>query len=264
MQKNYTPNYKAFIKKKTDKITVATSDILSDFRDEINCFSTLPLGISPTFYILNYETKEYEFVSKEFQYYSKYKAEAMIEGGIEKLLSIYHKDDLELYSKQIFVKNLEVIQNTKPEERGLLIFTNTYRIYNNDKTISHLLQKVKFIPDPITGLPIYAFGCVNNLTNHNAFNRELYHQIEKIDELNYGKKTLILSDSYKVYEEDKKLTPQEKRIIELLIKGLTTKEIAQKLFISHHTVNIHRSNILTKTNSKNVVQLISNFMNSNI
>ncbi len=264
MRKNYPPNYKALVKKKSATITAAASDLLTDFRDEVNCFSNLPLGILPTFYILNYETKQYEFVSKEFQYYSKHKPEELIEGGMEKFLSIYQKDDFELYSEQIFSKNLEIILDTPQEERDQLLFANTYRIFNKDKTISHLLQKNRIIADPITGLPLYAYGSVSNLTNLMLFNREIYHRIEKTDGLDVTKKTILLSDSYKIYDEDKKLTSQENRIIELLIKGLTTKEIAQKLFISYHTVNIHRSNILTKTNSKNVVQLISNFMSSNI
>lgn len=264
MHKNYPPNYKAFAKKKSDKITTVASDLLTDFRDEVNCFSNFPLGILPTFYILNYQTKKYEFVSKEFQCYSKHRAEELIEGGMEKFLSIYQKDDFELYSEQIFSKNLEIILDIPQEERNQLLFTNTYRIFNKDKTISHLLQKNRIIADPITGLPLYAYGSVSNLTNLMLFNREIYHRVEKTDDLDATKKTILLSDSYKIYDEDKKLTSQENRIIELLIKGLSTKEIAQKLFISHHTVNIHRSNILKKTNSKNVVQLISNFMNSNI
>lgn len=264
MKKHYPIDYKTVIKENPIPIKSASNDLLSVFRDEADRLAALPLGILPTFYILNYQTKEYEFISKAFQCFSKYKAEEIIEGGIEKFLSIYQKDDFDLYSEQIFSKNLEVILNTIPEQRDQLLFTNTYRIFNKDHTISHILQKNRIIADPITGLPLYAYGCIHNLTHHTIFNRELFHQIEKIEDLESGNKSIIFSNTYKVYEEDKMLTPQENRIMELLIKGLTTKEIAQKLFVSYHTIDAHRSNILTKTNSKNVVQLISKFMNSNI
>ena len=254
-------NYKTINNhQETELISSVDWHILSKFRDEINKLSAVPFGILPIFYILNYKTNEYEFISKEFQYFSKHKVEEIIEGGIEKFLSIYQKDDFELYSEQIFSKNLEVILDTKQEERGQLIFTNTYRIFNHDNTISHILQKNRIIVDPITGLPLYAYGSVSDLTNLKLFNREIYHRIEKTDGLDSNKKMIILSNNYKVYEDDKKLTPQENRIVELLIKGMTTKEIAQKLFVSYHTIDAHRSNILAKTNSKNVVQLISNFM----
>lgn len=264
MKKNYPINYNTIIQENPIRVKPSNNDLLSVFRDEADRLTALPLGILPTFYILNYQTKEYEFISKAFQCFSKYKVEEIIEGGIEKFLSIYQKDDFELYSDQIFAKNVQVLLNVTPEEREKLIFANTYRIFNNDKTISHILQKNRIICDSFSGLPIYAYGCIHNLTHHKVFNRELFHQIEKIEDLETGSKSVIFSNTYKVYEEDKMLTPQENRIVELLIKGLTTKEIAQKLFVSYHTIDAHRSNILTKTNSKNVVQLISKFMNSNI
>lgn len=42
------------------------------------------------------------------------------------------------------------------------------------------------------------------------------------------------------------LTPSEKKILKLIAKDHTNKEIASKLFISHRTVEKHRSNIITK------------------
>jgi DNA-binding NarL/FixJ family response regulator len=39
-------------------------------------------------------------------------------------------------------------------------------------------------------------------------------------------------------------------------EGLTTLEIAQKLFISEATVNSHRRNLLDKLNAKNTAALI--------
>ena len=42
------------------------------------------------------------------------------------------------------------------------------------------------------------------------------------------------------------LTPQELNVLELLVKGCSNKVIAQKLFISNHTVKFHVTSILTK------------------
>lgn len=47
-------------------------------------------------------------------------------------------------------------------------------------------------------------------------------------------------------------------IIRLLSNGLNNNEIATKLFISPLTVKKHRKNILTKSDSKNTVELIKN------
>ncbi|WP_347373818.1 response regulator transcription factor [Aequorivita sp. Q41] len=44
------------------------------------------------------------------------------------------------------------------------------------------------------------------------------------------------------------LTPSEKKILKLIAKDKTNKEIASQLFISYRTVEKHRSNIITKLN----------------
>lgn len=48
--------------------------------------------------------------------------------------------------------------------------------------------------------------------------------------------------------ELKKLTPSEKKILKLIAKDKTNKEIASQLFISYRTVEKHRSNIINKLN----------------
>ena len=42
------------------------------------------------------------------------------------------------------------------------------------------------------------------------------------------------------------LTPSEKKILKLIAKNKTNKDIASLLFISHRTVEKHRSNIIQK------------------
>jgi len=53
-----------------------------------------------------------------------------------------------------------------------------------------------------------------------------------------------------------KLSKREIEILDLLCQGLSTPEIAEKLFISQRTVESHRSNLLSKTNTKNSIQLV--------
>ena len=45
---------------------------------------------------------------------------------------------------------------------------------------------------------------------------------------------------------DYSLTPRESEILKLLVDGLTKKEIAEKLFLSFHTIDNHLRNIYTK------------------
>lgn len=55
---------------------------------------------------------------------------------------------------------------------------------------------------------------------------------------------------------DALLSKRELEIVSHLAKGLTTKEIAEKLFLSNHTVDTHRRNILRKSAVKNTAQLV--------
>ncbi|MCZ8354355.1 MAG: response regulator transcription factor [Cyclobacteriaceae bacterium] len=57
--------------------------------------------------------------------------------------------------------------------------------------------------------------------------------------------------------ESSKLTTREEEIILLIEKGLTTQQIASKLFISTKTVETHRSNLFKKLEVTNAIELLN-------
>jgi DNA-binding NarL/FixJ family response regulator len=52
------------------------------------------------------------------------------------------------------------------------------------------------------------------------------------------------------------ITQREMEILQLIAQGLTSHDIAEKLFISKNTVETHRKNLLTKLNVKNTAGLL--------
>ncbi|WP_372756905.1 response regulator transcription factor [Mariniflexile sp.] len=52
------------------------------------------------------------------------------------------------------------------------------------------------------------------------------------------------------------ISPREKEVLKLVADGFSSKQIAQKLFISNHTAISHRKNLIEKFNVKNTAQLI--------
>ena len=56
--------------------------------------------------------------------------------------------------------------------------------------------------------------------------------------------------------DDEFITPREKEILELICHQLTSQEIAERLFISKRTVEVHRKNLLEKARVKNIAGLV--------
>lgn len=56
--------------------------------------------------------------------------------------------------------------------------------------------------------------------------------------------------------EDLGITPREIEILELIAKGLSNREIAQKLFVSENTVKTHSSRVFDKLGAKRRTQAV--------
>lgn len=86
-------------------------------------------------------------------------------------------------------------------------------------------------------------GCERELARHCAIEDELLipvaMELEPVMESGEG-------TGIEVEERSQSLTTREKEIVRCIARGLSTKEIAGKLFLSAHTVNTHRRNICAK------------------
>jgi DNA-binding NarL/FixJ family response regulator len=58
-------------------------------------------------------------------------------------------------------------------------------------------------------------------------------------------------------KKNSQLTPREIEIIKLIAQGMTTLQISRKLYLSEHTVETHRKNIIRKTGAKNVIGIVN-------
>ncbi|QBO59369.1 Transcriptional regulatory protein TdiR [Chryseobacterium salivictor] len=82
--------------------------------------------------------------------------------------------------------------------------------------------------------------------------------VEGIDRV-IGRVSKVLDEDHYIknhYKQFALLTKQEKNIIDKIAKGKSSKEIAEALFISVHTVRTHRKNIIRKTESTSFAELL--------
>lgn len=98
-----------------------------------------------------------------------------------------------------------------------------------------------------TGKEELTLGIETVMRGQSFFSREV---TERIMEGLQGKKTG--KNSLGQVE----LTEREKDVLKLIVKEMTTQEIAEKLFISTNTVETHRKNLISKLNVKNIAGLV--------
>jgi DNA-binding NarL/FixJ family response regulator len=60
------------------------------------------------------------------------------------------------------------------------------------------------------------------------------------------------------------ITKREQEILQLIVDGLTSKQIAEKLYISPRTVDTHRANLMEKLDLNNIADLVRYAIQNNL
>jgi len=191
----------------------------------------------------------------------------------------YSGEDVESKSlKDIVVEQdrLRIVGDLNKSFRGVegTISTTARLVKKNlDKVdINLFLQKgttIKGKPN-IVGVMIEKAGAMNNngmLMNEEEIKNELQRIAAYISENeNDVSEELVnqLKGVYQSYSQANKanngdvidLSKREKEVLVLSCKGFPIKQIADQLFISDRTVEKHRANLMAKTGSKNIVEVI--------
>lgn len=125
----------------------------------------------------------------------------------------------------------------------------SFRVLNSLNTYIRFVSQQQVLELDKLGNIWLVMGIIDLAPNQNS------SQEFEFSVLNYktGEK---LSTSYFI-DDAIKLTKREKEVLQLIKDGLLSKEISGKLSISLNTVNIHRQNILQKTNTNNSIEAIN-------
>ena len=67
---------------------------------------------------------------------------------------------------------------------------------------------------------------------------------------------VLLEKKSRLKKDVSSLSERETEILKLIVKGLTSNQIGEKLFISRFTVQKHRKNIIKKTNVHSTAELV--------
>ncbi|QEC69994.1 helix-turn-helix transcriptional regulator [Panacibacter ginsenosidivorans] len=216
----------------------------------------------PAIYLLDYTTGKYLIMSNSSQIHLGYKPNVFMENGIGFTIDSYHKDDLQLYNEKMFPDRLETLKAIPPEEQQNYVFSYSFRLKNSKGAYVNLLQRNCFVKSDSNGMPLLSLGMVINVEHFKKEN-PVVQLVEKINPEDNSCEP-VYKKTYYLKEEEQLISKREKEILLWMAEGLTSNDIANKLFISEHTVINHRKNMLLKYGVNNVAALIAYALRNNI
>ena len=227
------------------------SEIQPEFEVDINKRLTDIFHIGDYYYYIFHCTSvEIEFTSDSVkEVLGVEKAEVFT---IDYLLSIIHPEDLPYFYD--FEKRVaKFFKDLSPEKIMKYKTSYDFRVRKADGTYIRIMHQNIVIQANNEGAIIRTIAVHTNISLLKNTNGSTLSFIGLDGEPSYHD----VSKGLIVYPIVKDIfTKMEKKVLEQLIKGLTSKQIADILFISKLTVDGHRKNMLKKTKTKTTVELI--------
>ncbi|HCE55307.1 MAG: LuxR C-terminal-related transcriptional regulator [Lutibacter sp.] len=213
------------------------------------------------YYIFNFENLKMDYVNDSIKDVLGIESE---EFTVEKVFELMHPEDLaSMNEKEALVVDF-FFNKIHPDD--LFSYKTIYvmRFKHTDGTYKTILHQVSVISASDDGKIQQVIGVHTDITylnipiNHNvsfvSLKKPSYHYSK-----NSGNYSIILENSSSLEKTSFKdiFSKREKEIINLISKGIKFNEIAKLLFVSPHTINAHKKNILKKSGCKNTPELIA-------
>lgn len=172
----------------------------------------------------------------------------------EKILDIVHPDDKEAFT-QLYYLVLEGLMNMPIPVKNIGHFCISYRVQTGNGNYVKVLETNSIIAsDEEKNIPLI---CLSQMT--------VVDKIDRSDKVKYyflikdeNGSVEIMSEFLKHYNPVVNIfSENEIKIIKLMRQGFTSQEIADKIFLSKHTIDKYRKNMLEKTGCANSAELLT-------
>lgn len=207
------------------------------------------------FCITNTVSQTFEYVSKNFTSCTGIPKEKMLSGGMKYFWSRFHPDDVPLWINALKSLMEFTMSELDDEKRTKMSYTWNYRLKNSKGNYVHIVQNTTPLQFDETNKPVIGLAHYTVLDDRIKMDicasaKYLNHQneYETLFFTNLSNQNLLAA-----------VSNRERDIIRLLLLKNTSLEISKKLYISKHTVDTHRRNILKKFNLSSTSELHNHF-----
>jgi len=207
----------------------------------------------------DYRDMSLPFFTENIEELSGYSADFLRSNGLAGVISALHPDDAK---EHVAFNNrfLEAFQNASISEKKTFELSYTLRwIHKTTHKEIWFFTKAKPYLIDIKGNFIFDLHIGLHISNSDPLKGYdwSYSYIKE-----NGNK--ITHEKDKAPKSDLRLSKKEKEVALLLLEGLTSQEIANKMFISRNTVFTHRKKILKKLGAKNSNDLMKILISKNL
>ncbi|WP_258102908.1 response regulator transcription factor [Marinoscillum sp. MHG1-6] len=247
-----------------DKVFETVRDIEKNVvKTHINRLEELDklMPANPVFFCITNTTKHsFEYVSKNFHHATGLDPKKMKEEGMNYWWSRFHPEEADLWVN-ILGELMQFTMGKVPfEDRKRVSYIWNYSIKNVNGEYMNITQHTTpmYFDDqgkPVIGLAHYTvtgkgerlpLKATAMILNANDIYETIFHK-------NFSKE-----------QAEQNLSNREIDVLRLVAEGLNNQEVANKLYISLHTVQTHRRNIMAKSNCNNVTELIAKYIREGV
>lgn len=178
--------------------------------------------------------------------------EAIKEGGVEFTMSNFLIPDH--LNRQMIQQQIGFFSNHSQLPTPNIRFKIGFPTKDQHGNMRYIFQQHLITHRTEDGHPLGCYGTCSHI-HSDMRETKIYQQIE-VEQSGTWRVTSY-KEFYPEIDDDKLLSKREIEILKYIADGWNSKQISEKLFLSPHTINTHRKNMLRKTNSSNTADLLA-------
>ncbi|QGY41799.1 hypothetical protein GM415_17285 [Pseudodesulfovibrio cashew] len=227
-------------------------EAILDYVERYKRFDSMVPEAASFYYLHEIGKKKIWFLGKLQAPTTGFSNEASLEMGVDFAFERFHPDDMWVILRHVYPAFDRILHATPREERRRVYAQYNYRLRHFSGEYRNLLERVYVLELDDAGLPSLL------LANVSIIDYGKYFPVCFIGKHVMRSGVARVLD-FKVFSQEDQVfdtvTAREIEVLRNLSLGKTSRQIAEDLFISKHTVDTHRRHLLGKLGCKSTVGL---------